>query len=220
MLAEELELAGLALLGGFHVAVGEHAALHLAAEVVTLALLGWPAPDHWRMFASSPEYADGAANPLDRWTRRVVDAIAADVGAPPLYPFGGPPWQPFQTWAKRAGIARPSPIGLLIHPRYGLWHSYRAALAFARPLVLPHAEAAEHPCDTCADKPCLTACPVGAYSSDGFAVGDCRSYLTGHADDCLSVGCHCRNACPVGRKYRYGPEQIVFHQRAFAGLGR
>ncbi|MDR3496649.1 MAG: ferredoxin [Ancalomicrobiaceae bacterium] len=220
MIAEALERVGLSLLGGFRPAAGEHAALQLPADVATLVLLGWPASDHWRIFTSSPEYADRTPNPLDRWTRRVVDALATDVGATPLYPFGGPPWQPFQAWAQRAGIARPSPIGLLIHPRYGLWHSYRAALAFARPVVLSPSEPADHPCDSCRDKPCLSACPVEAYGQTSFAVADCRTYVTAHPADCLAVGCHSRDACPVGRGYRYGPEQIAFHQRAFAGLGR
>ncbi|MDR3372927.1 MAG: hypothetical protein P4L98_04280, partial [Ancalomicrobiaceae bacterium] len=175
---------------------------------------------HWPTFATSPEYADGEPHPLDRWTRRVVDAIAAEAGAVPLYPFGGPPWYPFQAWARRAGLARPSPIGLLIHPRYGLWHSYRAAFAFAGPIALPLPEAAEHPCDTCVGRPCLSACPVDAYSATGFAVDDCRAYVRAHPADCLSVGCHSRDACPVGRDHRYGAEQIAFHQRAFAGLGR
>ncbi len=220
MIAETIERAGLNVLGGFQPAAGEHAALHLPANTDTLLLLGWPAPGHWRTFAASPEYADGRPDPLDRWTQRVVDGLAAEAGATALYPFGGPPYHPFQAWAIRARIARPSPIGLLLHPVYGLWHSYRAALAFSAHVVLPPPVLGDHPCDTCADRPCLTACPVGAYSDAGFAVADCRHYVTAHPADCLTVGCHARDACPVGRSHRNGSEQITFHQRAFAGLGR
>ena len=35
----------------------------------------------------------------------------------------GPPFLPFLEWAKRSEVTE-SPIGLLIHPVYGLWHAY------------------------------------------------------------------------------------------------
>ena len=37
-------------------------------------------------------------------------------------PVRRPPYWPFQQWARRAEPVHPSPIGVLIHPRYGLWH--------------------------------------------------------------------------------------------------
>src|SRR4030095_137820 len=40
-------------------------------------------------------------------------------------------------WAMRAEAVAPSPLGILIHPDYGLWHAYRGALAFAERLALP-----------------------------------------------------------------------------------
>ena len=39
----------------------------------------------------------------------------------------------------RAEAVAPSPLGILIHPDYGLWHAYRGALAFAERLALPRA---------------------------------------------------------------------------------
>src|SRR5271166_4757675 len=84
-----------------------------------------------------------------------------------VYLFGGPPHFPFQQWVRRAEPVHPSPLGLLIHPIYGLWHSYRGALAFPEALDVPALEVAPSPCDSCAEKPCLGACPVGAFSLDG-----------------------------------------------------
>ena len=57
----------------------------------------------------------GAAASSTGW--RAISARSA------LFPFGGPPHFPFQQWARRAEPVHPSPIGLLIHPIYGLWHS-------------------------------------------------------------------------------------------------
>ncbi len=112
-------------------------------------------------------------NPLDRWTRRVVDPIADGLGARAAYPFGEPRW-PFQRWALRAETLHPSPLGILIHDEYGLWHAWRAALLFAERLDLPPRSDAPSPCESCAEKPCLSACPVGAFSRSGYDVAVLR----------------------------------------------
>ena len=126
----------------------------------------------------------------------------------------------------RAEGLKPSPLGMLIHPEFGLWHGYRGAivlddLALGRqgdrvpdspPLV-------SHPCDGCAETPCLSACPVGAFTNNGFAAADCRSFLeteTGQ-DSCMDSGCRARDACPVGQRHRYSDDQIRMHMAAFGG---
>jgi hypothetical protein len=66
------------------------------ANIRTIALAGFAGRDGWDAFAKSPEAADGAAHPLDRWSQRVIDALARELGAKALFPFGGPPFWPFQ----------------------------------------------------------------------------------------------------------------------------
>ncbi len=61
----------------------------------TLVLIGSIGPSGWQVFAHSPELRDGLANPLDRWSRRVIGALAAACGGAPIYPFDGPPYRPF-----------------------------------------------------------------------------------------------------------------------------
>jgi epoxyqueuosine reductase QueG len=122
-------------------------------------------------------------------------------------------------WAKRAEALSQSPIGLMIHPVYGLWHSYRFALLFSS-LQQPdtHAISVESPCQTCEGQPCLHHCPVDAFSPKGYDVGACAAYLKQTPDaDCHQQGCLARNACPVGEEYRYEPAQHTFHLRAFLG---
>ena len=94
----------------------------------TLILLGPDEPAFWGLFSASPEYLDGNPDPMDRWSRRMIDAIATKTGGVAYYPFGGPPFQPFYTWALRSGRAWASPIGFLVHDIAGLFASYRGAV--------------------------------------------------------------------------------------------
>ena len=179
-------------------------------------MLGFVGRAQWPSFTASPEAADGHDNPLDRWSRRVVGALAAELGAVALFPFGGPPWLPFQRWAMKAEPVRLSPLGMLIHPDWGLWHSYRGALALVERIDLPGPSDRPSPCDTCAAKPCLSACPVGAFALERYDVDRCVAHLRADAGrECMELGCRAREACPVGADHRYGREQASFHMRAF-----
>lgn len=182
----------------------------------SLVLVGNAGPGMWQSCAGAPELADGKADALDRWTRRVLERVAADLGAASLFPFGGPPYLPFVRWAKRAGPVAESPLGILIHPDYGLWHAYRGALAFADVMDLPPRDERPRPCETCAEKPCLTACPVGAFTGDRYEVADCVKHISTEAGaDCVGLGCRARRACPVGRSFHYAAAQARFHMDAF-----
>ncbi len=178
----------------------------------TLVLVGHAGPEMWRAFAGARR---AGADPLDEWSREVVGALAGRLGAAAHFPFARP-YLPFQRWARRAESCHVSPLGLLIHPDYGLWHGYRGALAFADRLDVPAAAARPSPCDDCAGRPCLSSCPVGAFAVGRYDVAACVAHLVGEGGrDCLEEGCRARRACPVGRSYRYAPEQAGFHMRAF-----
>jgi hypothetical protein len=186
------------------------------AEVRTIVLAGMAGREGWRAFAASPEASDGLDHPLDRWSRRLTEALAPELGGKALFPFGGPPFLPFQRWAQRAEPVHSSPIGLLIHPRYGLWHSYRGALGFRETLAIPEPAPVLSPCQSCTGRWCLSACPVGAFSPGAYDVAACAGYLKSAAGrDCMAGGCQARRACPVGAEHAYGPEQASFIMRAF-----
>ena len=130
-----------------------------------------------------------------------------------LFPFGGPPWQPFYDWALRSGEAWRSPVSLLVHHRMGLWASYRGALALPEVLYLP--AAAQNPCVGCA-APCRTACPVAALGPHGYNVSACHGFLdTPAGADCLSFGCDTRRACPPSAAYGRLAGQSAWHMRQF-----
>jgi ferredoxin len=182
-----------------------------------VVLLGGVGGSLWPVFSNSAEFLDGEAHGLDRWSRRVIGELASALGATALYPFEGPPYLPFQRWARRAEPLWPSPMGALIHPRYGLWHAYRGALAFPElPAGLPPREALANPCESCEAKPCMTTCPVGAIGSEGYDVSRCVRHISlPDGTDCMSQSCRARRACPVGREYLYETAQSRFHMEAF-----
>lgn len=205
---------GLIARGGFHPVSADD----VPGDPATLVMVGNAGPDMWAAFDDlRDDYAD-STNPLDAWITEVLSGVAADMGATALFPFGGPPHLPFQRWAQRAEPVHPSPVGVLIHPEFGLWHAYRGALVFSEKLELPQPIARPSPCDSCADKPCLSACPVSAFDGTAYDVPACVGHITGSdTGDCMGLGCLARRACPVGREYIYEPAQAGFHMRAFAG---
>lgn len=170
-------------------------------------------PLWWDILTASPEWRDGQPDPMDRWSRRVLTAIAARFGATALFPFGGPPWLPFQAWAKASGRAWESPVRLLVHAEAGLWVSFRGALALPFALDLPPAP---NPCETCADRPCLTACPPGAIREGAYDVPACHAFLdTGPGRACLTQGCRVRAACPVSIRHARVAVQSAYHMSRF-----
>jgi hypothetical protein len=219
-LAARIAPLGLAVRGGFHPAPADDVpALGDGRVVRSLVLIGnvgrRDGDPMWTAFAAARDRFPGR-DPLNDWTRGVIDPIAAALGAGALYPFGGPPNLPFQRWAMRAEPVFPSPIGLLIHPAFGLWHAYRAALAFAEAIDLPPRPALESPCASCAAKPCLKACPVDAFGPEGYDARRCAAHLdTALGNDCMELACRARRACPVGADRVQVPDQARFHMRAF-----
>jgi epoxyqueuosine reductase len=170
-------------------------------------------PGFWDARSSDPEFTDGLPDPLDRWSTRVITRIAQEFDGEALFPFGGPPYQPFITWALASGQVFLSPVSLLVHPVMGLWCSFRGAIALPGTLALPKAE---NPCDTCATKPCLTACPPAALTAQGYDIPACHAFLTTKAgENCLNGGCRVRKACPVSQSYGRVEKQSAHHMRHF-----
>ena len=222
--ADEISAAlsanGLILRGGVSFAEGEEAPSGLSGASAKSALLvgqagaaPWPHFRRWR-----ERQPQAIANPLDTWSREVIGAVADKFGARAVSPSDRP-YLPFQQWAMRAEGLKPSPLGILMHPEYGLWHAYRGALLFEDAIATPQVQASIHLCDTCVAKPCVKSCPVDAYSDNGFAYQSCLAHVRGTGGSpCRTGGCLDRNACPYGTAYRYPPGVQAFHMASFAGL--
>lgn len=200
---------GLSVVGGFH-PLPEHGA---PEGVETLLLLGPGGPQMWSQFHASPEVQDGADNGMDRWSYRVITDLADKFGARAAFPFGGPPWSPFQKWAAAGEFAVPSPMGMQASPSRGLWASYRGALMFPIKIDLPDWPSAS-PCAPCL-KPCQTACPVDAFASGTYDVPRCVAHVTSEAGLACRDGCLIRKACPAGQQIALPAAQRAFHMAAF-----
>lgn len=215
-----LARSGLILRGGFNFDVDEPAPPGTSgAPARSILLVGQAGPAPWPHFLRWRESRPAnLKNPLDTWSRQIIGEVAEEFGARAVSPSDRP-YLPFQQWAMRAEGLKPSPLGVLMHPQYGLWHAYRGALLFEAELAIPPPEKQNHLCDLCVGKPCMKACPVDAYSTAGFAYESCLSHVRGSAGAlCRDGGCLDRNACPYGIDYRYPSDEQAFHMAAFAGV--
>ncbi len=184
-------------------------AVQLPGAAKFVILIGNVGPAMFRRFSREGQ------GTLDEWTKATVDHLASELDATAAFPFDKPAL-PFLTWARLAGAGHASPLGLNIHSTFGLWHAYRAALLFPVEFDIPCNAATSHPCESCAEKHCLSASPVSAFDGKSYDVAACASHLsTPQGADCMTGGCKARLACPVGKGFEYSPQQKQFHMQAF-----
>ncbi|MCM2563224.1 ferredoxin [Lutimaribacter sp. EGI FJ00015] len=183
------------------------------APARTLFLVG-AGPGFWPVFTASPEYLDDYPDPLDRWSGRVLGDLAAALGAEVVFPFGGPPYEPFLKWALDSGRCHQSPVGMLVHDVAGMMISFRCGLIL--PGLANPPDPAPSPCTGCA-RPCVSACPVGALRTDApYDVAACKAHIASPAgSDCRENGCLVRRACPVSQSFGRDTAQSGFHMTAF-----
>jgi hypothetical protein len=180
--------------------------------VRTVLLIGNAGPQMWKRF--SAERGPGR-DTLDEWSAEVLGELARRLGARVYFPFDKPPF-PFQSWARRTGHVHASPLGITIHPTYGLWHAYRGLFAFPDTISFEPQPQTDNPCDTCTDRPCLSTCPVLAFKPGHYDVPRCVDHVVSpEGADCLQRGCRARRACPVGKEYIYSADQALFHMSSF-----
>ena len=204
LVGEKLEPFGLRPLGWFET-TGEKPAL----------LIGDQGGSHWEAFSKSGFLGDGKLDPMNRWTETIVGKLADHLSARPLFPFGERVW-PFQQWAQAATGMAQSPLGLLIHPEYGLWNALRGAMVFDETFQIPPPPKLANPCATCVERPCLNTCPVSAFWEDHYYVESCRAHVASkEGADCKLTGCKARLACPIGQQHQYSQAQQAFHMRSF-----
>lgn len=181
-----------------------------------LILLG-TAPSFWSRMQNAPEFSDGLPDPIDRWSSRVLTALAADLGAKARFPFGGPPYEPFIAWAHLSRRFFTSPSQMMVHDQHGMMISLRGALEFEDDFSTPAPALATSPCDSCDSRACITTCPVAAMPEGGpYNVAACGSHLAQPAGaPCLSGGCLARRACPLSAGAQRDPAQTAHHMQAF-----
>jgi|GEM_PF-79743 len=154
-----------------------------------------------------------SADPVDDFSQKLTEHFICHYlpAAQTHIFYPGPSSVSLMQLGALANWSHPSPLGLGIHPHYGLWFAYRAAFLTTAVLPLQRKELSARPCDSCVEKPCVTACPAGATSdSQPFDVQICYDHRLQSGSDCASQ-CLARAACPVGAEYVYSNQQTAHH---------
>ncbi len=172
-------------------------------------------------FGRQTAFADELGHPFDRRATRLAQGFMErhvmphDPSAKLVYP--GPTRLDLRAWLEVGGVQFRSRLGIGIRPDCRPWLAVRAAIWAAPcdelrqalldrypPLVGPS------PCDDCADKPCLDACPVDAHRLTTGRLERCiEQRLLDHST--CTQRCWSRSACPVGADQRYDEPQMRYH---------
>jgi hypothetical protein len=214
-IGRRLARAGFLVAGGFAPEPDDNVpALPDGAPAAAVLVVGSLSNTVLPILKERPEWRDGAPDPLDRYTRAALTAIAEDEQLGVVFPFDGPPWHPFQRWALRTGGFSRSPLGILADELHGPWLGLRAAL-LSREALPATGRSGDGPCPTCSDPPCISACPAGALDGNGYDVPRCLAWLSANPSADCHRGCLARRACPFGRAHAQGYEEAGFHMRSF-----
>ena len=177
-----------------------------SARLIMLANGG---PTFWRAFA---QCGIQGADPVDAFSRQLALRFAETYLQCPasiLYP--GSRALPLQQLGALVGWHHPSPLGIGIHPKYGLWFAYRAVLLVHADLPVSPLASSASPCAACIERSCLSACPVQALAQPGKPdIQRCQDWRRQTNSRCAAT-CLSRLACPLGAEHRYTDAQIRYH---------
>ncbi len=149
-----------------------------------------------RAIRSDPARLD-RSNVVDDWAEEKIGGACAAASAPFRVLWAhrlNEPVVPVQRFARVAGLAWLSPANLSIHPRFGPWIGLRAVVLFDLPGPGGAAPHLADPCGACA-RACLPAFESARHRVDASWA------------DWLAA----RDACPLGREFRYPDEQLAYH---------
>jgi epoxyqueuosine reductase len=188
----------------------------------SIVVVGNGGGDFWSAFSAFAERNPGwreRANPLDDFTREIVEREIAPVvresgvRCVAVYPFvqAGPSLN-FIELARLAGLGGPSIIGVVLHPVYGPWIAFRAALIVDVEIDWAGPAIGFDPCPGCVPRSCITACPASAVAfPSGWDIPKCLTHRVEVEADC-APRCHARAGCVIGPEHRYPEDELAYHQ--------
>jgi epoxyqueuosine reductase len=158
-------------------------------------------------------------NPLDDFTREAVENSVAPAArrsgthATVVFPFmRGAPTLNFIELAKAAGLGGPSIVGVAVHPVFGPWIAFRAALLVDEAIDAPGDASGFDPCPACTARTCIAACPADAIAYPaGWDIQRCLIHRVEAEADCAPQ-CHARSRCVLGPEHRYPDDELAYHQ--------
>lgn len=214
----------------------------------SLLLIGNHGPSMWRQLQQRQQRLGRVfADPVDDYVQDIIserlrETLPHQHGSI-LYPRNRLdahlPHVPLQQLGTLAGWHHTSPLGIGIHPEFGLWFAYRALVCIdcalspatwadgqrsgipkpANQLSSQLTEPTTHTspsasltiCDSCQSRACQTACPAGAITFGQLPdMQLCSSYRLRENSPCANQ-CLARKACPAGEASRYDDAQTAHH---------
>jgi len=122
---------------------------------------------------------------------------------------------PLQALGELAGWHHSSPFRIGINQLWGSWFAYRLAVLSDSNFEVSEKMKFSPPCDTCSEKPCLTACPADALQCSDYSLKRCINYRLSsgrlESDSSCHDQCLARLSCPVALEHRYTMAQINYH---------
>jgi methylmalonic aciduria homocystinuria type C protein len=149
-------------------------------------------------------------NPFDSWICESVETLIdglTDITSV-RYAHSLPPDRvAIQRAAALSGLAWNSPAQLSIHPKYGPWVAWRAVL------VLPYEVVTEEgPLEEL--MPCCKSCEAGCIPVFEEALSATTTLDAKHVREQWKYWLAVRDACDLGREWRYDSTQIEYHYTA------
>lgn len=183
------------------------ASLNPAPGETQLILIGHAGRRLWSRIC-----AQGIAgeHPIDSYTMATVRRWFAEVAPGKQLRFLYPGDHPIglQHLGKLAGWHHSTPFMVGIDGEWGSWYAYRAAILTDSDFAPFFPVDRSHPCEPCAGRPCVPACPADALSGKDFDLDRCLTYRRSENSRCELV-CISRISCPTGAEHRYDDAQLA-----------
>lgn len=144
----------------------------------TLCLIGSGGISLWE---NLPHPLDATTNPIDNFTQNKMQEFAKKTlndEIEILYPnehFT----MPLQKIGRAMNLCTQSPIGIDIHPHFGLWFAFRGVFLTSAKIPIITMENKSSLCDSCSQKPCLHSldlkisrlnCPINEHRYTSFQI--------------------------------------------------
>ena len=180
-------------------------------EFPSAVLIANAGAEFWRALE---EFGMHGFDPVDYFSSHLATTYATkylDSDYELLYPSEYP--ISLRAIADRTGWCHPTPLGITIHHHFGTWYAFRALFLIKARLPASDCSPTNHPCESCIDKPCISACHANAVGEIGsFNLEACARFRIQESSPC-SFRCISRIRCPVGSEYQYVPKQMKYHYK-------
>jgi methylmalonic aciduria homocystinuria type C protein len=159
-----------------------------------------------------------SSDPIEQFTEAVVGAEATTRDATVFYShaqYDGA-FLPFQRIAVAAGFAALAPTHLLVHPTYGPWFALRAIVLISDttnrgPTPISAHDVQRGPTPISAHRFASVAIePPCTCDASCLAMFD-AAIAAGNGPESWRAWLAVRDACPVGRAFRYSDAQLAYH---------